>query len=165
VGAGKKKKKKRRPGSAHGTSGLSSSLDRHTKLKGVTIMSWNPEHDNPDRADDRRDDAEQPANGSQPEQPGEETAADDSSVDAVHALNSLERLHDSNRDDFLRMAAVQEFGPQFREALNVLLTLSVDAVQTLAELTRMPTEQQALIRRALALPEEIQVALRGLLAE
>ena len=63
------------------------------------------------------------------------------------------------------MAAVQEFGPQFREALDVLLTLSVDAVQTLTELTRMPPDQQALIRRALALPDEIQVALRGLLAE
>jgi hypothetical protein len=63
------------------------------------------------------------------------------------------------------MAAVQELGPQLREALQILLTLAPEAVATLAEIMRLPGEQQRLIRRAVELPDEVAAALRGLLAE
>ena len=109
-------------------------------------MDWNPESHHADELQEDETNGE-PESG------------------ALQALDDLERLHSDNREEFQRMAAVQELGPQVREALHALLALSPEAVQTLSEVVGMSPAEQALIRRALHLPEEIQAALRGLLSE
>lgn len=83
--------------------------------------------------------------------------------ESVHALDELERLHDRDREDFARMAAVQDLGPQLTEALRVILALSPQALEVLAAIARLPAEEKRLIRRAVSLPDEVKVALRGIL--
>jgi hypothetical protein len=83
--------------------------------------------------------------------------------ETLHALDELERFHERDREEFARMAAVQELGPQLREALDVLLALSPEALTTLAGIARLPADQKRVVRRAVSLPDEVKAALRGLL--
>jgi hypothetical protein len=119
----------------------------------AATMNWNPESHQTDEAQEHDEAA------------AATTEQEHGASGALQALDDLERLHTDNRDEFLRMAAVQELGPQVREALNALLALSPEAVQALGEVVRMSPEEQALIRRTLHLSDEIQAALRGLLNE
>ena len=81
----------------------------------------------------------------------------------MKALDEFESLHERDRDEFARMAAVQELGPQLKEALNVLLALSPEALETLTGIARLPENEKRIIRRAVSLSDEVKVALRGLL--
>lgn len=135
--------------------------------KGATAMSW--EDESGEQPYQEHGEGEYRAEPEPDDEHGagdpEDASGEAQAGEAINALDHLARFHDANRDEFLRMAAVQELGPQVREALQILLTLSPEAVASLAEITRLPTEQQRLIRRAVELPDEVTWALRGLLAD
>jgi hypothetical protein len=135
--------------------------------KGATAMSWEDESgEQPYQEHGEGEYRAEPAlDGEDAAEDPEDPAGEVPAGDAINALEHLARFHEANRDEFLRMAAVQELGPQVREALQILMTLSPEAVATLAEITRLPAEQQRLIRRAVELPDEVTWALRGLLAD
>lgn len=123
------------------------------KRLGVRVMSYSNESGEQGASDagvDRQED----------ETSGQLGAGSEGSL---KALDELERFHEADREEFARMAAVQELGPQLKEALNVLLALSPEALETLAGIARLPVEDKRLIRRAVSLPDEVKAALRGLL--
>jgi hypothetical protein len=125
------------------------------KRMGVSAMSYDNESGDEER--------HEPESGEQHDEAS--TEGDSGSNETLKALDGIERFHEQDREEFARMAAVQELGPQLKEALNILLALSPEALETLASIARLPEDEKRVIRRAVSLSDEVKAALRGLLDE